>query len=230
MNEDSKEWSDAEKEEDELAKAAEVDDDEEMKDAATTETETANEERGVSNEEDEEVMEGEWQEDWQDDDADQGSEHDGDNSNEEDEEEMEGEMEGEWQEDWQDGDADQGSEHDEDDSNEEENTKAVPIIGEYDDFSDNASQASEIGLEYDFDLADGAKDDTDSMFNFHEKNSYDPTKFSQEDVQWTDRSRALAINREWKGEKKAFLSGRGRYNDYVSKIRHGIAPLAFILC
>jgi hypothetical protein len=194
MDEESNEWEEAEKKEDELAKATEDDKDKEMKDAATTETENDNEERENPDEEGEGAME------------------------------VEEEIEGEWQENWDDDgqgsvedyESEQESEYDEDDSNEEEIIEVAPTIGENEDFSDNASQASELGLQSDFDLADGAEDDTESMFDCNERNSYDPTIITQEDVQWVDRSRALAINRGWKGEKKAFLSGRGRYEDYVS--------------
>jgi hypothetical protein len=192
MHEESEEWEKLEKKEDELARAAQGDDDEEMKDAATTDTENDNEERENPDGESEGEIEGEWQEDWDD---------DGQGSVEYDESEQE-------------------SEHDEDDLNGEETIEAAPTIGENEDFSDNVSQASELGLQSDFDLADGAKDDTESMFDYNERHSYDPTIITQEDVQWVDRSRVLAINREWKGEKKAFLSGRGRYEDYVSGSWH----------
>jgi hypothetical protein len=59
------------------------------------------------------------------------------------------------------------------------------------------------------------------MFSFYEEHSYDPDKLSRGDVQWLDRCRALALNGELQGRKKAFLSGRGRYDDYVSELRVG---------
>jgi hypothetical protein len=204
-HEESNESEDMEEKEDELARAAEVDEDEEMKDVATTETENDDGERENLDGEGEEEIEGEWQEDW-DDDA-QGSGLDAESEHESgDDDESEHE-----------------SEHDEDGANKEGHTEVAPTIEENEDFSDNASQASELRHNDELDLAENAKDDTDSMFNYYEERSYDPTVITQEDVQWTDRSRALAINKEWKGEKKAFLSGRGRYEDYVSRAWHYVA-------
>jgi hypothetical protein len=85
-------------------------------------------------------------------------------------------------------------------------------------FSDHFSRDSEVSEDSDIDLAAGADDETSSMNSYYESNAYDPTKLSREDVGWTGRSRVLAINMEWKGDKKAFLSGRGGYDDYVSAI------------
>lgn len=184
MHEDSKEWREAEKKEDELARAAENDKDEEMKDAATTEPENDSEKREDQHVDGEEGMEGQWE----DDDFDEGNE--------------------------QDESSDQGSEHD-DDNNEEENTENVQNLEENeDDFSDHVSQASELEIQEGYDMAEESKDDTHSMFDYNEHHSYDPTKLNRDDVQWVDRSRALSINRALEGKKKAFLSGRGRY-DYV---------------
>lgn len=83
------------------------------------------------------------------------------------------------------------------------------------DFSDHFSQTSELSLPSSFSMAGGLPSETNSMYSYYEKNAYDPTKISRKDVQWLDRARLLAINSEWEGEKKAYLTGRGRYDDYV---------------
>jgi hypothetical protein len=83
---------------------------------------------------------------------------------------------------------------------------------------DNLSQASSLDETRSFDMYQA--DETNSLHSHEEKHSYDPVKLSREDVLWIDRSRALAINKEWKGNKKVFLSGRGRYEDLVSFIHH----------
>jgi hypothetical protein len=79
---------------------------------------------------------------------------------------------------------------------------------EYDSDSDNLSQTSDLSLSVDF----SADADHDS----HEMNGY--YGLTRADVQWIDRSRVLAINPEIESPPQAFLSGRGRYNDYVSFI------------
>jgi hypothetical protein len=137
----------------------------------------------------------------------------GGSGNEAEEEDLEGE--------WQDGGSDHGSEH-ENEADEDANTEDAPLFDDdpyySGDFSDNFSQASELSVQRGFNMAEDAKNDTDSMFSYNEKQSYDPEKVSRKDVQWIDRSRALAINKSLEGVKLAFLSGRGRYEDYVSDL------------
>ncbi|KAF2124355.1 hypothetical protein P153DRAFT_390389 [Dothidotthia symphoricarpi CBS 119687] len=55
--------------------------------------------------------------------------------------------------------------------------------------------------------------DTDSMREWEEEQSYDPTKVKIESLQWIDRCRCLGFNPEAQGITKAFISGRGRYTD-----------------
>jgi len=83
--------------------------------------------------------------------------------------------------------------------------------------SDHWSEATELSLPGDFDFSRGSRDETDRMYSYHEDNSYDPTKLTRKDVQWTDRCRVLGINKEVEDDKKAFISGRGRYSDLVSQ-------------
>jgi hypothetical protein len=78
---------------------------------------------------------------------------------------------------------------------------------EYDDDSDNLSQASDLTLSVDFSADAG---DSYDMYGYY--------GLTRADVQWLDRSRVLAINTEIESTQQAFLSGRGRYNDYVSFI------------
>jgi hypothetical protein len=79
---------------------------------------------------------------------------------------------------------------------------------EHDDDSDHLSQASELSFDDDYDFT------ADNDDNDYTLGSY--CGLSRADVQWIDRSRVLAINPDIDEPKKAFLSGRGRYNDYVS--------------
>lgn len=100
----------------------------------------------------------------------------------------------------------QESDVEESDESEEEDDADCP---------DNFSQASELSIPSDFDMAAQCPSSRDSMYSYYEKHAYDPTKIAREDVQWLDRARVLAINPEWDGDKKAYLSGRGRYDDLV---------------
>jgi hypothetical protein len=123
-------------------------------------------------------------------------------------------------EEWEDG----SSDHDEEEQDEHEDVSShhgalqnlESLVDDASDYSDHASQASELSVPGDFDMY--ATDETSSMHSYEENQSYDPVRLSKEDVQWVDRSRVLAINRELKSRKKAFLSGRGRYEDYVSPL------------
>jgi len=84
---------------------------------------------------------------------------------------------------------------------------------EDDDFSDGWSQASDLSLPDAYEMHHGCRDEKDNMYKYYEENSYDPTIVKREDVRWIDRCRALGLNRELKGKKRAFISGRGRYSD-----------------
>jgi hypothetical protein len=64
---------------------------------------------------------------------------------------------------------------------------------------------------------------TDSMYTYFEEESYDPRKLDLKDVKWLDRCRTLGFNAEALGITKAFISGRGRYDDYG---RFGIKKMA----
>lgn len=107
-----------------------------------------------------------------------------------------------------------GSEDEDGDENGDENDYDESVASD-EDFSDKWSEVSEL-QQHSFNFRDSTEDETNSMFSFYEEHSYDPDKLTQEDVQWLDRCRALALNGEMEGRKKAFLSGRGRYDDYVS--------------
>jgi hypothetical protein len=107
--------------------------------------------------------------------------------------------------------------------NESENNNI--ISGDLDaDFDDGMSRASELSLPDSFDFHRGTRDETSDMCSFYEKLSYDPTKITREDFQWTDRCRVLGINPDLEDEKKAFISGRGRYDDLVSELSLTSSP------
>jgi hypothetical protein len=96
---------------------------------------------------------------------------------------------------------DGAGEHTVEDDNEED---------DHDSDSDNLSQASELSFDSEF----GGfivNDDGRDPFNM-----YGYCGLTRADVQWLDRSRVLTVNTDIEGPQKAFLSGRGRYNDYVS--------------
>jgi hypothetical protein len=79
---------------------------------------------------------------------------------------------------------------------------------EDDSDSDNLSQTSELSFSSDFDFSANAdEEDPFSLGGY--------CGLTRADVQWLDRSRVLAINPDIEGPNKAYLSGRGRYNDYV---------------
>lgn len=58
--------------------------------------------------------------------------------------------------------------------------------------------------------------DTNSMCSYEERHAYDPEKLQADEVRWLNRSRVLAFNPDASGMTKAFISGRGRYDDYGS--------------
>lgn len=88
------------------------------------------------------------------------------------------------------------------------------ICDDDDDASDHWSQASELSIPSELDLARQCRDETDSLYNYHEEHTYDPEKISREDLQWIDRCRVLGINPELDDERKAFISGRGRFDGH----------------
>jgi hypothetical protein len=114
------------------------------------------------------------------------------------------------------------SEHDSNESNgsrveDDDGSEHDSSPSDFDDSaSDNWSTASEL-----LDLSTLSKirmyhddhDDTDSMYSWYEKNSYDPETLKRQDAQWTDRCRVLGLNKNLDGAKRAFISGRGRYED-----------------
>jgi hypothetical protein len=69
--------------------------------------------------------------------------------------------------------------------------------------SDSWSQASELELGH---LVDSVNYDDNS----DEEDTFDPRLLRLDDYMWINRCRALAIN----DQRKAYISGRGRYNDY----------------
>ncbi|KAH5253954.1 hypothetical protein HBI71_143270 [Parastagonospora nodorum] len=143
-------------------------------------------------------------------------------------EEMEEIIEETLEEGSQDGGSDQGSasadeNENDDDDDDEADLEDDESLASDEDFSDHWSQASEL-QQRGFTFRDSTEDETSSMFSYYEKQSYDPGKLSREDVQWLDRSRVLALNRELEGRKKAFLSGRGRYNDYFDFKVQSLGP------
>jgi hypothetical protein len=52
------------------------------------------------------------------------------------------------------------------------------------------------------------------MDSYEEAQSYDPDKLQAEEIRWLNRCRALSFNPNASGITKAFISGRGRYDDY----------------
>jgi hypothetical protein len=102
----------------------------------------------------------------------------------------------------------------------EEGDEASEHVANNDDDKDQPDDFSEASsLDIPGNIDSDATDETSSIDSYEEARSYDPVKLRKEDVKWIGRSRALAINKEWKGNKKVFLSGRGRYDDYVSPVR-----------
>ena len=112
--------------------------------------------------------------------------------------------------------------HDEedDDSNSWEHDSHVPE--NFPGCSEIWSQASELELDASFDFYPKESEPPEP---YHEKQSYDPSKLQLRDAQWTDCCRILCINSGLK-EKKAFISGRGRYGDYSDfrVLKHGNDP------
>jgi hypothetical protein len=126
-------------------------------------------------------------------------------------------MEDEWQDEDENDSNSQGSEHS---HNSGEDGHVDPDNDNADDRSEHLSEASDLTVHPEFDMARESRDDTRSMFGYYENHSYDPDKITFADVQWLDRARVLAINSDLKSTKKAFWSGRGRSGDYVSHSHH----------
>ncbi|KAF2119207.1 hypothetical protein BDV96DRAFT_567199 [Lophiotrema nucula] len=57
-------------------------------------------------------------------------------------------------------------------------------------------------------------DENESMFSYYEQHSYDPYVLKKGDTTWLGRCRCLGFNPDAKGITKAFISGRGTYDDY----------------
>ncbi|KAF1846217.1 uncharacterized protein K460DRAFT_386525 [Cucurbitaria berberidis CBS 394.84] len=78
---------------------------------------------------------------------------------------------------------------------------------------DTWSQASDLSG-WDSFVAYNAIDETERMHSYEEQTTYDPSILNPEDVKWIDRCRCLGFNADAPGVTKAFISGRGTYNDY----------------
>ncbi|KAH7092485.1 hypothetical protein FB567DRAFT_588761 [Paraphoma chrysanthemicola] len=109
-------------------------------------------------------------------------------------------------EEWENG----SSDHSDDDNESHYDSNAGDLN---DDFDDGMSGCSELSLPEEYDFHRDCRDETSSMFSYYEKHAYDPDKVTKEGVQWTDRCRVLGLNTDLDEEKKAFISGRGRYDD-----------------
>jgi hypothetical protein len=57
------------------------------------------------------------------------------------------------------------------------------------------------------------RDETESMYSYHEKQAYDPAVLQIKDIKWLDRCRALTVN---PSTRRSYISGRGRYDNYGS--------------
>ncbi|KAL1592714.1 hypothetical protein SLS60_011130 [Paraconiothyrium brasiliense] len=68
----------------------------------------------------------------------------------------------------------------------------------------------------DNDDSDESSSQTGSVDSYDEKVSYDPEKLKRKDVAWLERGHVLGFNPEAPGVTKAFISGRGSYEDYGS--------------
>ncbi|KAF1944979.1 hypothetical protein EJ02DRAFT_420029 [Clathrospora elynae] len=79
------------------------------------------------------------------------------------------------------------------------------------EISDNWSQTSDLHDSFD---PYNTKDETESMYSFIEKQTYDPGILQPEDVKWANRNRCLAFNPSAPGVTKAYISGRGWYEDF----------------
>jgi hypothetical protein len=115
------------------------------------------------------------------------------------------------------GEAENGNEYEDDENNDDDDgddgnswADGSQASDDLSDCSEAWSQASELDIEASFDFYPKA---SEALDGYHEKQSYDPSKLQLHDAQWIDRCRILCINSELK-EKKAFMSGRGRYSDY----------------
>lgn len=82
------------------------------------------------------------------------------------------------------------------------------------DNDDGWSEISDTSALGDFDPHPD-RDETDSMYSYSEKHSFDPSILKLSDVAWITRSRALAFNARAPGVTKAFITGRGgQYSDF----------------
>lgn len=88
---------------------------------------------------------------------------------------------------------------------------AIPPQPEREDTFSQTSDLSVIGEEL---REYHGESEANGMYDFVEQASYDPTVLEDYDVKWVDRCRVLAFNVFAPGVRKAFISGRGRYDDY----------------
>lgn len=80
---------------------------------------------------------------------------------------------------------------------------------------DSWSQWSELSIGS-FDPYKSHYNEGGRMDAYEERHAYDPEKLQADEVRWLNRSRVLAFNPDAPGVTKAFVSGRGRYDDYGS--------------
>ncbi|KAF2822617.1 hypothetical protein CC86DRAFT_80701 [Ophiobolus disseminans] len=76
--------------------------------------------------------------------------------------------------------------------------------------SDHWSQASELSV---VPYSPAPFDEASSEYTYSEHHTYDPIGLSRRDVKWMDRCRVLAINADLESGKRAFISGRGQYDE-----------------
>jgi hypothetical protein len=107
---------------------------------------------------------------------------------------------------------DEGEQSGNDEDNDDNNswTDESQNSDDFEEGSDAWSQASELGIDL---RVEFYPKESEKLDPFHKKRSYNPIKFQLRDAQWTNRCRILCIDAELK-ERKAFLSGRGRYDNY----------------
>jgi hypothetical protein len=117
-------------------------------------------------------------------------------------------------EDDEDGQGDAESDNEDNDNDINEGSSASHALDDSDNHSVAWSQEPELSTERNFDISRAQCKETDNMYSFYEHHTYDPTKLTRDDVQWVDRCRVLAFNEEFEGEKKAFISSRGRSSEY----------------
>lgn len=195
LHEDSKEWKDMEKAELEAWVAKEK----KVGGGGTDAIEEQEIEQEIQQSEEivDEDMGDDSEEDW--------DEGDGVDDGNEDDEGDEGDEEGDQ--------GDDASENENSDNDNNEDSSPHDALDD-DDNSSAWSEEPELRTERGFDISNSQCDETDSMYIYYELHTYDPTKLTKDDVQWTDRCRLLAFTTDPEREKKVYISGRGRGGEY----------------